>query len=214
MRSRLYEILMALSNVYSGWILWNLFLAFIPVALSFWLFRRQKISRTLIWWLTYVVFIAFLPNAPYLLTDIIHLIRGTRTGISAWIVALVLIPLHISAIVGGFEAYVASVINQGYYLKKQGFGRAVVWLSELGTHLLCAIGIYMGRFRRFNSWDLVTDPGNVVITTINDLTDRQPVIVVLVTFLILTVFYWIMKQVTLGLYLRYRYLRMGKEVLE
>ncbi|MFM7424622.1 MAG: DUF1361 domain-containing protein [Elainella sp.] len=214
MRSRLYELLMALSNVYSGWILWNLFLAFIPVALSFWLFRRQKISRSLGWWLLYVVFIAFLPNAPYLLTDIIHLIRGTRTGISAWIVALVLIPLHLSAIVGGFEAYVASLINQGYYLKKQGAGRIAVWLSELITHLLCAIGIYMGRFRRFNSWDLVTDPGNVVITTINDLTDRQPAVVVLITFLILTVFYWIMKQVTLGLYLRYRYLRMGKEVLE
>jgi uncharacterized membrane protein len=214
MRSRLYEILMALSNVYSGWILWNLFLAFIPVALSFWLFRRQKISRTLVWWLAYGVFIAFLPNAPYLLTDIIHLIRGTRAGLSAWVVALVLIPLHISAIVGGFEAYVASLINQGYYLKKQGAGRVAVWMSELATHLLCAIGVYMGRFRRFNSWDLVTDPGNVVITTINDLTDRQPAVVVIVTFLILTVFYWIMKQVTLGLYLRYRYLRMGKEVLE
>ncbi len=214
MRSRLFEIFTALSNVYSGWILWNLFLAFIPLVLSFWLFRRQKISRSLVWWLAYVVFIAFLPNAPYLLTDIIHLIRGTRAGISAWVVALVLIPLHLSAIIGGFEAYVISVINQGYYLKKRGMGRLTVWLSELTIHLLCAIGIYMGRFRRFNSWDLVTDPGNVVVTTINDLTNRQPAVVVLITFLILTVFYWVMKQVTLGLYLRYRYLRMGKDVLE
>ncbi|MGL4883991.1 MAG: DUF1361 domain-containing protein, partial [Waterburya sp.] len=61
-------------NQYSGWIVWNLFLAFIPLALSFWLFVRRNIKRSLLWWIGLVVFIAFLPNAPYLLTDIIHLI--------------------------------------------------------------------------------------------------------------------------------------------
>jgi uncharacterized membrane protein len=214
MREKLFEIFTAFSNVYSGWILWNLFLAFIPLALSFWLFRRKKISRSFVWWLLWVVFIAFLPNAPYLLTDIIHLIRGTRAGLSTWVVALVLIPLHITAIIGGFEAYVVSLINQGYYLKKQGAGRALIWGVELLMHALCAIGVYIGRFRRFNSWDLVTDPGNVLITTLDDLTSKQPVAVIVVTFFILTVFYWLMKQITLGLYLRYRYFRMGKEVLE
>jgi uncharacterized membrane protein len=214
MRGKLFEIFVAFSNVYSGWILWNLFLAFIPLALSFWLFRRKKISRSLVWWLAWVVFLAFLPNAPYLLTDIIHLIRGTRAGISMWVVGLILIPLHITAILGGFEAYVISLINQGYYLRKQGVSRSMVWAVEVAMHALCAIGVYIGRFRRFNSWDLVTEPGNVLITTLDDLTSKWPVAVIFITFLILTVFYWIMKQVTLGLYLRYRYLRMGKEVLE
>jgi uncharacterized membrane protein len=214
MRERLFEIFRALSSVYSGWILWNLFLAFIPLALSFWLFRRQKISRSLVWWLAFVVFLAFLPNAPYLLTDIIHLIRGTRAGLSAWVVGLVLIPLHLTAILGGFEAYVVSLINQGYYLKKQGASRSLVWATELLFHFLCAIGVYIGRFRRFNSWDLVTDPGNVVNITLDDLTSKQPAVVIVITFVILTVFYWVMKQVTLGLYLRYRYLQMGKDVLE
>jgi uncharacterized membrane protein len=214
MRGLLFEIFTAMSNVYSGWILWNLFLAFIPMALSFWLFRRKKISRTLVWWLTLVVFIAFLPNAPYLLTDIIHLIRGTRDGLSIWVVALVLIPLHISAILGGFEAYVISLINQGYYLRKQGARRALIWASELSLHLLCAVGVFMGRFRRFNSWDLVTGPGDVLIRTLDDLTSKRPVAVIALTFIILTVFYWVMKQVTLGLYLRYRYFRVGKEVLD
>ncbi|WNZ24113.1 DUF1361 domain-containing protein [Leptolyngbya sp. NK1-12] len=214
MRERLYEVFLAFSNVYSGWILWNLFLAVIPLVLSFWLFRRPKISRTFVWWLVWVVFLAFLPNAPYLLTDIIHLIRGTRAGISMWVVGLILIPLHITAILGGFAAYVVSLINQGYYLRKQGASRTIIWAVELLMHLLCAIGVYIGRFRRFNSWDLVTEPGNVLITTLDDLTSKQPVAVMAITFVILTVFYWIMKQVTLGLYLRYRYWRMGKEVLE
>lgn len=203
---------MAFSDVYSGWILWNLFLAFIPLALSFWLFRRKKISRSFVWWLGWVIFLAFLPNAPYLLTDIIHLIRGTRAGLSIWVVALILIPLHITAILGGFEAYVVSLINQSHYLKKQGIGQKLVWASEIVIHLLCAVGVYIGRFRRFNSWDLITGPGNVVSTTLDDLTSKQPVAVMIITFLILTVFYWVMKQVTLGLVLRYRYLRQGKEI--
>ncbi|MBF1999201.1 MAG: DUF1361 domain-containing protein [Synechococcales cyanobacterium C42_A2020_086] len=214
MRELVYESLRAFSEVYSGWILWNSFLAFIPLVLSFWLFRRQKISRTALWWAVLIVFIAFLPNAPYMLTDIIHLIRGTRDGISIWVIALVFIPLHLLAILGGFQAYVVSIINQGYYLKKQGATRLMVWSAEILVHALCAVGIYLGRFRRYNSWDLVTVPKNVLISTLDDLTDKQPVAVMVVTFLILVVFYWIMKQITLGLYLRYRYFRMGKEVLE
>lgn len=208
------EILLAFSDRYSGWILWNLFLAFIPLVLSFWLFRRQRISRTLLWWSLWVVFIAFLPNAPYLLTDIIHLIRGTRSGIAMWVIALAFIPVHLSAIIGGFEAYVISLINQGYYLKRLGASRSTVWGIELLIHAICALGIYLGRFRRFNSWDLVVTPGNVLITTLDDLTSKRPIAVMAVTFIILTVFYWVMKQVTLGLYLRYQYLRMGKDNLE
>jgi uncharacterized membrane protein len=214
MRELLFEIFTAISDVYSGWILWNLFLAVIPLVLSFWLFRRRKISRSLVWWLALVTFIAFLPNAPYLLTDIIHLIRGTRDGLSIWVVALVLIPLHISAILGGFEAYVVSLINQGYYLRKQGAQRAVVWAAEILMHLLCAVGVFIGRFRRLNSWDLVTDPSDVISKTLDDLTSKRPMAVILLTFIILTVFYWVMKQITLGLYLRYRFFRMGKEVLD
>ena len=51
---------------HSGWIIWNLFLAFIPWALSFWLFRRKVMTRNWGWWMIYIIFIAFLPNAPYL----------------------------------------------------------------------------------------------------------------------------------------------------
>jgi len=204
MKANILEAIGAFSGIYSGWILWNLFLAFIPLVLSFWLFRRKTNERSFLWWLAWVVFIAFLPNAPYLLTDIIHLIRGTRAGYATWIIALVFIPLHIMAIVSGFEAYVIALINQGRYLKRQGAQRFVMW-SELALHGLCAIGIYLGRFPRFNSWDLVTDPGNVLLVALNELTAKRPLLVIVVTFIILTVFYWVMKQITLGLVMRFRY---------
>ncbi len=198
---------------HSGWIIWNLFLAFIPLALSFWLFRRRTNSRSLLWWLALIVFIAFLPNAPYLLTDIIHLIRATRMGYSVWIIALIFIPLHLFAILSGFEAYVISIINQGHYLQRQG-KRQFVLPAELMIHLLSAIGVYLGRFRRFNSWDLVTEPGNVIAITFDDLTSRFPLVVIAITFVVITVAYWLMKQITLGILLRIRYVKTNNDLLE
>lgn len=198
---------------HSGWIIWNLFLAFIPLALSFWLFRRKTNSRSFLWWIGLIVFIAFLPNAPYLLTDIIHLIRATRTVSSIWVIILIFIPLHLFAILSGFEAYVVSLINQGHYLKRQGAGKFVVW-AELIIHALSAIGVYLGRFRRFNSWDLVTEPDNVLHITANDLTTKLPLAVIVITFVIITVFYWLIKQITLGLLLRIRYSHLGSNGLK
>ena len=196
-------------NNYSGWIVWNLFLAFIPLILSFFLFLRrgkkrstkQIASRSTIWWIFFIVYFTFLPNAPYLLTDIIHLIAAIRAGYSIWITTLIFIPLHSLAILLGWEAYVISLINQGHYLKQQG-ARKFIFTSEIITHALCAIGIFLGRFRRFNSWDLVTKPDILLTATISDLTAKKPLLVIFITFIILTILYWLTKQITLGLLLR------------
>jgi uncharacterized membrane protein len=197
---------------YSNWIIWNLFLAFIPLVLSFWLFRSSRWPRNLLsrrfipaglWWLGLAVFIAFLPNAPYLLTDIIHLIQATRGINSVWTLTLVVIPVHLLAIVSGFLAYVIALINQGAFWQKLGLKRYIL-PSELFLHVLAAIGIYLGRFRRLNSWDIITDPQNVLHNTIDDLTSRWPVLVMVITFIVLTILYWVFKQITLGLVLRYQ----------
>jgi len=285
MASLLRDIATAFNNVYSGWILWNLFLALLPLALSLWLFRPRAVSGGLmgvgwgrlgllggvglwprlprvrvgleaalqemargdlaivlgllwlvvgvtitaglglmgerrrshhpwLWWLALVAFVALLPNAPYVLTDIIHLIRGTSSGrIPIWVVTLVFIPLHLSAIAIGFEAYVLALLNLDVYLKRSGL-RLLITPVELTMHALCAVGIYLGRFLRFNSWDLVTDPSTVITSTLNSLTTKRPLAVMGVTFLILAVLYWLMKQITLGLALRVQYARAGKDVLQ
>jgi uncharacterized membrane protein len=205
MKDRLVHALRALKH-HSGWIVWNLFLAFIPLALSVWLFRSPSRSRSVLWWAGFLVFIAFLPNAPYLLTDIIHLIEAIRDDYSAWVITLVILPPHLIAIVAGFEAYVISLINLGYYLHRQGASKFIVW-TELMTHALCAVGIYLGRFPRLNSWDFVTQPDAVARTAIDNLTSKRPVLIMAITFLVLTVLYWVMKQVTLALILLVRHKR-------
>ncbi|HIK43952.1 MAG TPA: DUF1361 domain-containing protein [Leptolyngbyaceae cyanobacterium M65_K2018_010] len=287
MRSQLIYLINALDNVYSGWILWNLFLAFVPLLLSFRLFRPKAIPKPWFWttcvlvgaigmagfwqrspisldrwisllgdslrgdlgaflrlsWLAVVmafvvalglwglnprqphrawlwglgvgVFLALLPNAPYVLTDIVHLIRGLRYEqlMPAWVVILFFLPIHLTAIVLGFEAYVISILNVAYYLKQQ---EAAAWIlpTELLIHALCAVGIFLGRFIRFNSWDLLTDPLDVAMVTLNALTSKRPLAVVGVIFLSLTALYWVMKQITLGLKLRIRYAQQGLDVLD
>jgi uncharacterized membrane protein len=220
---------------YNGWIVWNLFLALIPLLISFLLFRRSlslkylgigsktrrdqwssrgsSHDRSAAWWILLVVYGAFLPNAPYVLTDIIHLIQATWATPSVWVITLFYIPLHLGAITLAFEAYVISLINQGAYLRRMGLQK-YIFLAEMGMHLLSSIGIYLGRFLRFNSWDLVTGPYNVLLATLNDLTGRRPIAVMLATFLILTIFYWMMKQVTIGILLRLKELRRNQHTFD
>ncbi|PSB50663.1 DUF1361 domain-containing protein [filamentous cyanobacterium Phorm 6] len=244
------------------WMSWNLFLGLLPLALSFWLFRkprsrwllwgtwallgatfvpstrhvlgylrhivqdvgktyvlgaiaitivlmaldiwvlRQRGVRSLRWWGGFFWFIAFLPNAPYVLTDIIHLIRQIKEGNSVWIVTLALIPQYLAFMLAGFGAYVLSVMNLGYYLKQQGWGRFIL-ATEMIIHALSAIGIYLGRFIRFNTWDILTNPDALVNTVMNDLIGKRPFVVMAATFVVIAVLYWVMKQVILGISQRF-----------
>lgn len=285
MRSLLFDIYNGLNNVYNGWIAWNLFLAFVPMLLSFqlfrpkfippkmlmvawaltgligafgisarwgritesladswravqsggtevmlqllwlvmiallalgaslWLSRQATLAKLGLWWLGLAIFIAFLPNAPYILTDVIHIIKGASYGdIRVWVIALVFVPLHLCAMLLGFEAYVIALININYFLKARKLNSLTVPV-ELALHGLCAFGIYLGRFIRLNSWDALIDPTSILAITLNTLTSKRPIAVIFVTFVILTVFYWLMKQVTLGLKLRYEYARKGLDPL-
>ena len=244
------------------WMSWNLFLALVPLGLSFWLFRkprsrwllwgtgfllgatffastrpvlsylkhivqdvgktyvlgaiaitlalmaldiwvlRQRGVRSLRWWGGFFWFIAFLPNAPYVLTDIIHLIEQIKEGNSVWTVTLALIPQYLVFMLVGFGAYVLSVMNLGYYLKQQGWSRFIL-ATEMTIHGLSAIGIYLGRFIRFNTWDILTNPDALVNTVMNDLIGKRPVVVMAATFVVITVLYWVMKQVILGISQRF-----------
>lgn len=199
MKTELVELLIKLVHILRinmRWMTWNLFLAFIPLALSVWLFRRNR-GRSWVWWLGFLVFYAFLPNAPYLLTDVIHLIDDIRTIQSVWVITLVLIPLYILVIFAGFEAYVVSLINLGYYLHRIGKSQWILWV-ELITHALSAVGIYWGRFLRFNSWDFITQPDALLTKGAEEILGKQPLVIIAVTFVILIGLYAIMKRVTLG----------------
>ena len=190
--TRVFQVL----RINLHWMTWNLFLAFIPLVLSVWLFRTQA-RRSWFWWLGCLSFYAFLPNAPYMLTDVIHLIDDIRQIQSIWIITLVLIPTYFLVITAAFEAYVIALINLGYYLHRISKTQWIMRI-ELITHATCAVGIYWGRFLRFNSWDFITQPDGLLARGVEEILGKQPLIIITITFVILSGLYWVMKRVSLG----------------
>lgn len=205
MKAELIALISAVWDVLrsnSRWMTWNLFLAFVPLALSVWLFRKRR-RRSSLWWLGFLVFFAFLPNAPYVLTDVIHLVEDIRQINSVWMITLVVIPVYLVFTLAGFEAYVLSLINLGYYLNRLGRSKWVLGV-ELLTHALCAIGIYLGRFLRFNSWDFITQPDALATSVVEDVLGKRPLVIITITFVVVAGLYWILKRVSLGILLQKR----------
>ncbi len=171
------------------------------MGLDIWLAYKQPNlphHLSLRWWFAFLVFILFLPNAPYVLTDIIHLIRQIRYNYSVWTISLALIPQYLVFMFIGFEAYVLSLIYLERYLYQQGW-KQYRWVAELTIHALSAIGIYLGRFQRFNSWDIITNPDVLIRSLVDNLINQRPLVVIAITFVVLSVLYGLMKIITLAL---------------
>lgn len=181
---------------------WNLFLAFIPLSLSIGLFQLAP-QRSLLWWAGLLMFVAFLPNAPYILTDVIHLVEEIQGTPSLLFNSLIVVPRYALFLSLGFSAYVLSLVNLGLYLKGQGLHRLVLPV-EWGLHGLSAIGVNLGRFDRFNSWDLLVRPGSILLEILQDLTRGKTLGIIAIATLIIAALYWVGKQVTLALRLRYQ----------
>ncbi|MEM8505322.1 MAG: DUF1361 domain-containing protein [Cyanobacteria bacterium P01_D01_bin.1] len=195
----------------TGFMAWNTFLAVVPMVASLWLFRRPRAARRrLDWWVGLIVFVAFLPNAPYVLTDIIHFIRFIREGATLGTVVFVLVPQYLIFMLIGIEAYTISLINMGHYLRQQGW-RNQVSAAELLLHALCAIGIYLGRFPRFNSWDLITDPINLLRYVAQMVRQPQSLAVIVLTFGVIAMLYWPLKHISLALALYWRYIPVQQD---
>lgn len=145
--------LIAVRVGYSGrvtyvFLVWNLFLAVVPaVAAALFVRARSTFARIA----SFVVWLAFLPNAPYIATDFIHL--RPRPGIPLWFDIALLLSC---AATGIFLAFTSLADVQGVISERWGNG--VAWSFSLAVLVLCGFGIYLGRFLRWNSWDLITEP--------------------------------------------------------
>jgi uncharacterized membrane protein len=195
------NILESLERIISS--LWGVRVFFIAIAIALIValaivdFRSRSPHdghRSIFWWVGLCLFVAILPNAPYILTDIIHFYDAVRTIDSAWTITLVIVPIYIVFIGIGWLAYVISLINIGKYAIKNQFDRHIN-IIELSLHLLCALGIYIGRFLRFNSWSLVTQPKQFLSVLPGELIGKFPLVVILLTFLIITLLYAICKPI-------------------
>lgn len=146
-------------STYYGFLLWNLFLAYLPFCISCYLMYNQKRHRisqnyffeTVKWWLLFAAWLLFFPNAPYIITDIIHL--SYRHNVPLWYDAVL---LFIAALTGLWIGFLSLLQMEGIW--KQRFPKINSHLFIITILLLCGFGIYLGRVMRFNSWDVLSNP--------------------------------------------------------
>lgn len=148
-------------------LIWNIFLAWVPFYLSL-LFTQKEYKTGLFKFLTVFFWLVFYPNTPYIITDFIHLSPYDFYGkggmvfnnkLSMWYDFFL---LTIFVIVGLVLSYKSLKLVYSYYKKKYNKVRA--WIVVAAVSFLSGYAIYIGRFIRVNSWEVVTDPLGLVCT--------------------------------------------------
>lgn len=132
-------------------LLWNLLLASVPLVWAAAFQSALESKRRVLAALCFALWLLFLPNAPYLLTDLIHL--GPRPPVPLWFVLVVLLSC---AGTGTLLGYLS--LGTVHHVVERSFGTVWGWGIVVGSLGLCGFGIYVGRFLRWNSWDALTRP--------------------------------------------------------
>jgi uncharacterized membrane protein len=164
----------------------NLFLACIPLLLSTTLRMADRLRcHWTIMGGPFVLWLLFLPNAPYILTDILHLTRTSDAP--AWYDLALLLSCSGTGLLMG---YLSLVDVQGIVARRLGpiFG----WIFSLVSLVLSGFAIYLGRFLRWNSWDVLFTPTRLLdITSVlmHPVSNARPLSVTLVFGIILALGY-------------------------
>ncbi len=141
---------------------WNLFLAFVPWAVTSIAIlkpRMQKYRITI--FILLGIWLLFFPNAPYILTDLFHL--RLNSNMPKWFDLILILSFAWTGLVFGYlslwdiEKILSKSLNQ-------------IWISLMSVSLLFigSFGIYLGRYLRWNSWDILNEPFHLIY----DITDR------------------------------------------
>lgn len=130
-------------------LVWNVFLALIPYVITMYLDTSKDNKLKLLFW--FIIWLLFLPNAPYLITDLKHLRLANENFF--WLDVLVLFSFAIT----GLTLFFMTMIAMEKLLAKT-FTRFPKKLFEFAVCLLTAFGIYLGRILRYNSWEILSNP--------------------------------------------------------
>jgi uncharacterized membrane protein len=169
------------------WLNWNLFLAFVPYYISSWIIRKpwlidQKIKFTAL----FIAWLVFIPNSFYLITDIFHF--ELRRPVPLWFD----LALIISFVWNGIFLGVLS-IHQMERIIQVKFNLKNNWFFVLAVMWLNAFGVYVGRYLRYNSWDIVTNPldlfNDIIYLFIHPIRNRYDWSMVMCYAVLMTVIY-------------------------
>ena len=136
-----------------GFYPWNLVLAWIPFLLARRIYglRASRSPRYGLLGVCVVRWVFFLPNAPYIVTDLLHL--KTRPPVPKWFDLVMMVSFAWTGLCLGYLAlYLLQEVVRSW------LGRTRCWAFVGAMLALSSFGIYLGRFQRWNSWDALTRP--------------------------------------------------------
>lgn len=158
-----------------SFMIWNIFLAFIPYFISCYIYNvhfnnknsNKKSSKELIMGM---IWILFYPNAPYMITDLMHL-TGERfyiyinngrdlifnMDINMWNNFFTLI---VGTVLGLYLGIIS--LRKIHYILEDKVGRVGAFLWIIVINYLSGFAIFLGRFSRYNSWDLIIHPYKIL----------------------------------------------------
>jgi uncharacterized membrane protein len=157
--------------VYIGWtydfLVWNLFLAWVPFALAYVVYDRSRDRLAPGTMLLSALWLLFFPNAPYIVTDLLHLQDNSLAG--HWFDVLIFSACAWTGMLLGLTSLylMQSVV-------RRHAGATASWVAVLAAMTFASFGIYLGRFVRWNSWDLFSQPGALLHNAWAILVDPTP----------------------------------------
>ena len=145
-------------QVRHAYLVWNLFLAWLPLGLA--LLAVIRFERAGTWrdgrFLSLALgWLLFLPNAPYIITDLTH-VRDVWSPTN-WVPLMMILLSALTGLLTGFLS-----LELMHTMVKRLWGGGLGWLFIAVVSGLSAFGVYLGRFVRLNSWDVVTSPVEVM----------------------------------------------------
>ncbi len=133
-----------------GGLVWNLILALIPYFFSLLAVRNSG------WWKYIFLFLwlLFFPNSLYIWTDFIHL------GKDGAMLHFDIVYIGVMAIAGLISGFASLEMLHTYW--NRHYHRTKAWILISLVMIVSLFGVYLGRFLRFNSWDIVHEPMNLI----------------------------------------------------
>jgi uncharacterized membrane protein len=133
-------------------LVWNLFLAWIPLVVALLVYDAARRGvRPAVLLAGGAAWLLFFPNAPYLLTDFKHL--GSWSGVPVWFDVVLLSAAAWTGLLLGFASlYLVQSVARDL------LSATAAWAIVLASLVLGSVGMYLGRFERWNSWDIVSSP--------------------------------------------------------
>jgi uncharacterized membrane protein len=133
-------------------LIWNLFLAWLPYLIGIGILIFEDRLKPRLWFLLILFFwILFFPNAPYIATDFFHFEK--KPGVPVWFDLVMLFLFGLTGLLLGLMSLmdVQAIINRRR-------GCVASWIFALFVLFFGGFGVYVGRYLRWNSWDIFIDP--------------------------------------------------------